>query len=397
MEKINIAEILKNCPEGMELDCTNYNGIVTFEKIIDCAYYPIKIDINYGGEHFQHTLTKYGESGNTPYNKCIIFPKGKTSWEGFQRPFKDGDVVAYQCPNYTNPSIYIHKYSQNLNTAFYVALSGDGDFKVRGKNGEALYGNDSSARFATEEEKQTLFQAIKDNGYKWNPDTKTLEKLDEPKFKDGDILTTKAGSIFILKESYENAYSYGCYVALDFEKAFIKNSERFCNKNGCRLATEEEKKEMFDAIQAKGYKWNSTTKTLEKLIIPKFKVGDKIVKKNGICSSILITGIGDKVYHSKTKSSVGILSISEQDEWELVPGKFDIITLKPFDKVLVRDKVGDVWHIQLFEKYEITDNYPYVCMGYNNSFNQCIPYEGNEHLLGTIENCSEYYHRIEIK
>jgi hypothetical protein len=47
------------------------------------------------------------------------------------------------------------------------------------------------ARFATEEEKQQLFNAIKDNGYKWNEETKTLEKLFEPKFKVGDIVQDK--------------------------------------------------------------------------------------------------------------------------------------------------------------------------------------------------------------
>lgn len=34
-----------------------------------------------------------------------------------------------------------------------------------------------NSRFATEEEKQKLFDAIKVNGYKWNAETKTLEKI----------------------------------------------------------------------------------------------------------------------------------------------------------------------------------------------------------------------------
>lgn len=42
MEKINIAEILKDCPSGMELDCTSYDN-VSFDKISDDkkATYPI--------------------------------------------------------------------------------------------------------------------------------------------------------------------------------------------------------------------------------------------------------------------------------------------------------------------------------------------------------------------
>ena len=29
-------------------------------------------------------------------------------------------------------------------------------------------------------------------------------------------------------------------------------------------------------------------------------------------------------------------------------------------------------------------------MGYN-KYKQCIPYEGNEHLLGTTDDCDDYY------
>ena len=34
--KINIAELLKDCPEGMELDCTMFNGVF-FAGFIDNA------------------------------------------------------------------------------------------------------------------------------------------------------------------------------------------------------------------------------------------------------------------------------------------------------------------------------------------------------------------------
>lgn len=59
--------------------------------------------------------------------------------------------------------------------------------------------------------------------------------------------------------------------------------------------------------------------------------------------------------------------------------------LKPFDKVLVRDFNAEKWKIELFEKYDKTDvNYPYICLTYR--YRQCIPYDGNEHLLGTTNN-----------
>lgn len=56
--------------------------------------------------------------------------------------------------------------------------------------------------------------------------------------------------------------------------------------------------------------------------------------------------------------------------------------LKPFDKVLVRDENGEIWEIDIFGRYEEDDHvYPYRCI--SERYRQCIPYEGNESLLGT--------------
>lgn len=85
--------------------------------------------------------------------------------------------------------------------------------------------------------------------------------------------------------------------------------------------------------------------------------------------------------------------IVEQDDWVLVPNKFDITTLVPFEsRVLVRDDEKEKWKPAIWGYYD-TDNtkyYPYetIC---GNCFVFCIPYEGNEHLLGTTNNCDEFY------
>jgi len=57
---------------------------------------------------------------------------------------------------------------------------------------------------------------------------------------------------------------------------------------------------------------------------------------------------------------------------------------KPFDKVLVRDTDNDTWQIDLFGWISNISNYEYQTM--TNCYKQCIPYEGNEHLLGTTNN-----------
>lgn len=60
---------------------------------------------------------------------------------------------------------------------------------------------------------------------------------------------------------------------------------------------------------------------------------------------------------------------------------------KPFDKVLVRDDKTELWGIGLFERLEDELNYPFTTMV--SCFKQCIPYEGNEHLLGTSDDPKE--------
>ena len=305
MEKINIAELLKDCPKDMELDCTSYDN-VSFDKISDDkkATYPIFCYItDEEGSRSSISFTENGCESKRYGAKCVIFPKGKTTWKGFHRPFKDGDILSYQFSGLKNRSIYIYRYHPRMNTSYYVALCGDSSFTVGLKEGCALNGNNDTARFATEEEKEKLFQAIKDNGYKWNSETKTLEKL----------------------------------------------------------------------------------------IIPKFKVGDAVRKIGDYISGVVVDF--DKDYFYKIEYNSGCISyvnIHAQDDWELIPDKFDVTTLKPFDKVLARCSSLEKWRIQFFEKFDKTCKFPFICMGYN-KYTQCIPYEGNEHLLDTADSCSDYY------
>lgn len=61
---------------------------------------------------------------------------------------------------------------------------------------------------------------------------------------------------------------------------------------------------------------------------------------------------------------------------------------EPFDKVLVRDCEEHEWYANCFSHYRGNDkDFPYACFG--NNFRYCIPYEGNEHLLGTTDPYTE--------
>uniref|UniRef100_UPI004028668A hypothetical protein n=1 Tax=Prevotella sp. TaxID=59823 RepID=UPI004028668A len=64
-------------------------------------------------------------------------------------------------------------------------------------------------------------------------------------------------------------------------------------------------------------------------------------------------------------------------------------SFKAFDKVLVRNASTDKWLPGFFEKFDKNGIFPYQIMNFHNmndfTFRYCIPYEGNEHLLGTTE------------
>ena len=71
--------------------------------------------------------------------------------------------------------------------------------------------------------------------------------------------------------------------------------------------------------------------------------------------------------------------------------KFDPKTLKPFDKVLVRDINSEKWKIQLFS-HIIKDCFPYEYHCIGSCYNFCIPYnDDTKHLVGTANKEPEFY------
>ena len=292
--KINIAELLKDCPQGMELDCTMYEDVyfdcVDELNIIHCY-------IQNEGLRTSITFNQYGTPNSDIKSKCVIFPKGKTTWEGFV-PFVKGDII------YTDG---------------FVAI---------------------------------LFD-IEESGTLW----------------------------------------YYCYYSISEDRCKIKTDFGIGNvkDNELRYATEEEKQKLFDVIKENGYKWNPETKTLEKLIEPKFKVGNQIRHKTHTRRGNVVTEIKDTHYILDDELA---LPFTSQDEYELVPNKFDITTLIPFEsKVLVRDRNNDEWRGQFFSHCNNCSDRPYICIGVEGlcEFKQCVPFESNEHLLGTADDCDEFY------
>ena len=237
----------------------------------------------------------------------------------------------------------------------------------------------------------TLFPSKEQRDWsKFKIENSKKEELVSPcEFNNGDILATNTGlQVFILQKA-ESDKRGNCYIGYDFGEnmLFTAGSWRFD-----RLATEEEKQKLFDAIKLNGYKWNAETKTLEKLVEPKFKVGDKIVNsfrkyRGGSGYQGTISEITDDKYIFIEGSYI---YINNQGSWELVQDKFDPKTLQPFDKVLGRNQKSQKWECQLFSNIRKNSNYPYVCLGYY--FKYCIPYNNDtKHLVSTTEEAPEFY------
>ena len=132
-----------------------------------------------------------------------------------------------------------------------------------------------------------------------------------------------------------------------------------------------------------GYKWDNETKTLVKLVEPQFKDGDRI-KPKGLDRHYIIKNIKNDRYILNNNN---FLRFNDEHNFELVPNKFDITTLVPFEsRVLVRNDINQLW-IPAFWGYKRDNGYA-TTFGWSQ---YCIPFEGNEHLLNTANDCDNFF------
>ena len=70
--------------------------------------------------------------------------------------------------------------------------------------------------------------------------------------------------------------------------------------------------------------------------------------------------------------------------------RFDPNTLKPFDRILVRDNNDETWSCSFFSHIREVAVYKFATI--ISSYKQCIPYnDDTKHLVGTTEEAPEYY------
>lgn len=115
--------------------------------------------------------------------------------------------------------------------------------------------------------------------------------------------------------------------------------------------------------------------------------GDGNTGEEKVCDTLLFRKATEEECKQFVKKAERILNGKyNPDTLQVEPVK-PTCPFKPFDKVLVRDNDEGEWYANYFSHYKENNDCPYVCI--DNSYIYCIPYEGNEHLLGTSEAYTE--------
>ena len=320
-EKINIAKILKDKPRGTKL-YSSACGKCKLEEVDDKSF---KISFYNSKFGFMNGGEGYLDKNGKLYDdgECVVFPsKEMRDWEKFA--WKRGDVLV----NSRGLKILFDRWANDNYTSFYaktINLVEDGFLDT------------NLHTLASEKEAKSFIKCIEEKlGGKLNRETLEVEKT-QPEFKDGDIVFMKgiksryyANCIFILRSEYkdgdERAFYYAFYNTDD--KFTIAEYGYTRIHYSLRLATDSEKQQLFDALAKKGKRWD-------------------IEKKQ-------------------------IVDLKPKCEF------------KPFDNVLVRHQKTEEWRANIFSHTDKTDEYlDYVCV--NGRWEFCIPYEGNESLLGTTK------------
>ena len=169
-------------------------------------------------------------------------------------------------------------------------------------------------------------------GGKLNLETLEIEN-DQPEFKDGDILVAEEDNYYdkvIFIAAIKDDIVSKVLINVRYEDYEVNYNEyRFGRNRNLRLATDSEKKQLFSALTKEGKYWDTEKKQ--------------------------------------------VMDLKEHQ-------------FKPFEKVLVRDSYEDEWRASFFSN--IREGYAkYVTTGLVWKF--CIPYKGNEHLLGPTNNVEE--------
>ena len=320
--KINIAEILKDKPKGTKL-YSSACGKCKLEEVDDKSF---KISFYNSKFGFMNGGEGYLDKNGKLYDdgECIIFPsKEMRDWSKFA--WKKGDVLV---SNDGGTEVIFDKWYDDTYTNFYSKHYLNSEDENNIKYNEAFLCTTERYSLEDKDTAQTYINTIEKRlGGKLNLDTLEIEKT-QPEFKDGDIVCISGMGYLtygVVKSIDNSSKKLEYYVLNDMSTLKFEDWLSFEDRQ-IQPISETQRIILFDALAKEGKYWDAEKK-------------------------------------------------------QVINVKLEI-KLQPFDKVLVRDSEDREWRISLFG---YKDNSYYYCInGY--SWKQCIPYEGNEHLLGTKNN-----------
>ena len=337
--EINIVEILKDKPQGTKL-YSSACGKCKLEEVDDksfkISFYSSKFGFMNGGEGYLDKNGKLYDDG-----ECVVFPsKEMRDWSKFQ--WKKGDVLV---SNDGGTEVIFDKWYDDTYTNFYSKHYLNSEDENNIKYNEAFLCTTERYSLVDKDTAQTYINTIEKRlGGKLNLETLEIEKQLE--FKDGDIVTMHKEncdtvSIFSRLKA-EGSFYYYAFHAIQTNNTGVMDCYTTLPRawtffeGKMNFATDSEKQQLFDALAKEGKAWDAEKKQIVDLM-PK-------------------------------------------------------VELKPFDNVLVRHQKTEEWRANIFSHTDKTDEYlDYVCV--NGRWEFCIPYEGNESLLGTTKDVEVSYGR----
>ena len=267
-EKVNIAAILKDKPNGIRL----YSPIFG-----ECAFCSVLKDTNYICVKKHNGVKEFFDSKGLYYNtgEVMLFPsKSMRDWEKLS--WKRGDLLINSC----GLQCIFKEWASDDYTKFNGCYSNSRDGYEDVSNAETVKFvklDDNTAYGYVREIERKLGGIL-------NLETLEIEKA-QPEFKDGDVLFVKCNdSAFIEIFEYSKKNGDLCdHASLDITNQILDISGKYIIRKDeiteLRLATEEEKKQFFSALANKGKDWDSEKKKVVNLK-PKFdelKPFDKVV------------------------------------------------------------------------------------------------------------------------
>lgn len=200
---MNVAEILKDAPEGLELDSLVYGAC----KLVKADDKSITTIDNISGETIVYDL--YGKL--KPNGSCVLFPPRSfdKTWNHWQKYiFKKGDIIVLIENHYTSDVLEmgicknITTEKSSIGCCKYetiVTIDFRNNKQKILKDQEKYY---ADARFANQKEKEEFLNILKKNGFIWNDVDKTL--TDTEKFKEFSI---KVGNYYRCIDKFPNSGS----------------------------------------------------------------------------------------------------------------------------------------------------------------------------------------------